>query len=576
MVGAAGRRHRAVRQGRRRAPSGAAPSRTTCAPGWPSAATGWVGRVTAARLEGRARSRSRRSPASCPRTLAARRGARRSALDPVRRRTRPTPCSSCAGRGSTRARCAARPGCRSAWRPPRAVAHADRGRRRAALHARRQLGPGHRPPPSSSCRACEAHGRTLPVDPYLVEPLEHYLRTYGVDVGPARGRAGARCASSTTRRSRASAARAPTTARPSRSRRVLGGELHPVPARGVAYVLDARRTFLADEQGLGKTVQALAALEADDAYPAVVVCPASLKLTGRGRRALAAAPHARPSCRAPGPSRPPPTSRSSTTTSSTRHRDAAGARRPRALVLDESHYVKNPRAKRTQALRRLADSLPPGALRLALTGTPVINHAEELIPQLRIIGRLEDFGSGARFARRFQGIGAEERIHWHLRRRCFVRRLEVRRAPPAARQAPGRRPGRARQRARVPARRARRDRLAARAAARPARARPQGGRRAAGRAARPAQRAAPARVARQVRAPRSPGSRTSSPPTSRSSCSPGTARCRSRLVERFPDALHLLGRDTIRARDAAVQRVPGRRVAAAGLLDAGRRARGSR
>ena len=32
--------------------------------------------------------------------------------------------------------------------------------------------------------------------------------------------------------------------------------------------------FLADEQGLGKTVQALAALEADDAYPAVVVCPA--------------------------------------------------------------------------------------------------------------------------------------------------------------------------------------------------------------------------------------------------------------------------------------------------------------
>ena len=93
-------------------------------------------------------------------------------------------------------------------------------------------------------------------------------------------------------------------------------------------------------------------------------------------------------------------------------------------MLDESHYVKNPRAKRTQAVRRLADSLAPDALRLALTGTPVLNHAEELIAQLRIIGRLEDFGSGARFARRFQGAGAEERIHWHLRRRCFVRRLK--------------------------------------------------------------------------------------------------------------------------------------------------------
>jgi SNF2 family DNA or RNA helicase len=65
-----------------------------------------------------------------------------------------------------------------------------------------------------------------------------------------------------------------------------------------------------------------------------------------------------------------------------------------------------------------------------------MNHPEELIAQLRIIGRLEDFGSGARFARRFQGAGAEERIHWHLRRRCFVRRLKADVLPqlPAKRQ----------------------------------------------------------------------------------------------------------------------------------------------
>ena len=72
-----------------------------------------------------------------------------------------------------------------------------------------------------------------------------------------------------------------------------------------------------------------------------------------------------------------------------------------------------------------------------------MNHAEELIAQLRIIGRLEDFGSGARFARRFQGIGAEERIHWHLRRSCFVRRAKADVLPqlPAKRQVavPGRR-----------------------------------------------------------------------------------------------------------------------------------------
>ena len=58
----------------------------------------------------------------------------------------------------------------------------------------------------------------------------------------------------------------------------LGGELRPFQRAGVAYALESRRLFLADEQGLGKTVQALAALEEDDAFPAVVICPASLKL----------------------------------------------------------------------------------------------------------------------------------------------------------------------------------------------------------------------------------------------------------------------------------------------------------
>ena len=58
----------------------------------------------------------------------------------------------------------------------------------------------------------------------------------------------------------------------------LGGELHPFQRAGVRYALERRRTFIADEQGLGKTVQALATIEADDAFPAVVVCPASMKL----------------------------------------------------------------------------------------------------------------------------------------------------------------------------------------------------------------------------------------------------------------------------------------------------------
>jgi SNF2 family DNA or RNA helicase len=204
----------------------------------------------------------------------------------------------------------------------------------------------------------------------------------------------------------------------------LGGELTPFQWAGVRCALERRRTFIADEQGLGKTVQALAALEADGAFPAVVVCPASLKLTWE-REASRWLPHrARAVLNGRGGAVPPADLIIVNYEIVDAHRDGLLRARPQALVLDEAHYCKNPRAKRTHAVRRLAQALPNGALRLALTGTPVTNHPEEIVPQLRILGRLEEFGSGARLSRRFAGPDAEERLHWHLRRTCFVRRLK--------------------------------------------------------------------------------------------------------------------------------------------------------
>jgi superfamily II DNA or RNA helicase len=273
--------------------------------------------------------------------------------------------------------------------------------------------------------AAESHGRTLPIDPYLLEPLEHYLRTFEIDVA-----SNALVALQDLRREHAAAVEE---VRRSRAKEApplacedrLGGELRPFQRAGVEYVLEARRAFLADEQGLGKTVEALAALEEDHAFPAVVICPASLKLNWE-REAHRWLPHRRVTVLA-GTGVAPDDGAEITILNYEivhAHHARLALREPRALILDESHYVKNPRAKRTAATKKLAHALRPDALRLALTGTPVMNHPEELIAQLRIIGRLEDFGSGAKFARRFQGAGAEERIHWHLRRRCFVRRLK--------------------------------------------------------------------------------------------------------------------------------------------------------
>ena len=64
-------------------------------------------------------------------------------------------------------------------------------------------------------------------------------------------------------------------------------------------------------------------------------------------------------------------------------------------------------------------------LLLALTGTPILNRPKELVSQLRLIGRLEDFGSGAAMTRRFRGSDALERMHWHLRAHCYVRRVKA-------------------------------------------------------------------------------------------------------------------------------------------------------
>jgi hypothetical protein len=272
--------------------------------------------------------------------------------------------------------------------------------------------------------AAEEHGRTVPIDPYLLEPLEHFIRLHAIDVGEHAREALARlrtehdAAIGSVRRSRASDADA-LACEPR-----LGGELRPFQRAGVHYALQSRRLFIADEQGLGKTVEALAVLEEDDAFPAVVICPASLKLNWQ-REIQHWLPH-RSLHVVVGTAKAIP--RAEITVLNYEivhaHRERLAISRPKALILDESHYVKNPAAKRTRAVKRLAEALPEGALKIALTGTPVMNHPDELIAQLRILGRLEEFGSGARFKRRFQGAGAEERIHWHLRRTCFVRRLK--------------------------------------------------------------------------------------------------------------------------------------------------------
>jgi SWI/SNF-related matrix-associated actin-dependent regulator 1 of chromatin subfamily A len=128
---------------------------------------------------------------------------------------------------------------------------------------------------------------------------------------------------------------------------------------------------LADEQGLGKTIEALAALQADGAFPVAVVCPASMKLVWQ--------------------------------------RECSAGLRTAA-------------SRSSTAARRRAG---PPAARTAPTGRRSSTRPKDIVAQLRLIGRLADFGSGAGLARRFRGAQALDRLHWNLRARCYVRRTKA-------------------------------------------------------------------------------------------------------------------------------------------------------
>lgn len=213
----------------------------------------------------------------------------------------------------------------------------------------------------------------------------------------------------------------------------LPGELRAYQKAGIAYMLETRRCFLADEMGTGKTIQSLVALEMADAFPAVVVCPATLTLNWAAE-AHKWLPHRSVHVVSGRKDEITPADLTVVGWSnlSPRAIELAGAT---SYIFDESHYAKNPTAQRTKAAVKLAKGAP--GLVLCLTGTPVTNRPAEFAPQLEILGRLEEFGGKWNFYKRFCGAFRDKWGHWHtdgasnttelhdrLRSSCYVRRTK--------------------------------------------------------------------------------------------------------------------------------------------------------
>ena len=221
----------------------------------------------------------------------------------------------------------------------------------------------------------------------------------------------------------------------------LGGTLRPFQKAAVAYAKRRHSCFFADEMGLGKTIEALATIKYLNKFPAVVVCPASLKLNWEketqkwlpdksiqileGRKPKIKykadvtiinydilANHVAPLLKQARGSHP----------------------KIKAVIFDESHYMKNSQAKRTKAGEALAQGISANGLKLCLTGTPVTNSPHELISQLKILDKLNEFGGWYGFARRYcaaykgrfgwdlSGAAHLDELNNMLRKTCYIRR----------------------------------------------------------------------------------------------------------------------------------------------------------
>lgn len=163
-----------------------------------------------------------------------------------------------------------------------------------------------------------------------------------------------------------------------------GLNLYPFQVAGVEFLnMTDGKAIVADEMGLGKTCQALAyAYNHPEQRPVVVICPASLK-TNWAREAKKWLSD-KDTIQVVDSKEP--TSGSSIYIINydrlKKHSVFLQLQGFRLGILDESHAIKNYKAKRTQLVQSLMSGIPH---RILLTGTPILNKPSELFTQINIV-----------------------------------------------------------------------------------------------------------------------------------------------------------------------------------------------
>lgn len=193
-------------------------------------------------------------------------------------------------------------------------------------------------------------------------------------------------------------------------------EPYPYQREGIAYGLDKKRLIIGDEPGLGKTLQSIGIVDTANAYPCLVICPSSLKINWQrefekftDKSALVLDNSVRttwPYLLKMGMHHVAIVNYESLRKyfvwdikggKSFRLKDVVFCpqiRMFRSVIIDESHRVKDPSAQQTIFTKGITTGKEWIIL---LSGTPVVNRPEDLVAQLSIMGRLQEFGGRTKF-----------------------------------------------------------------------------------------------------------------------------------------------------------------------------------
>ena len=220
---------------------------------------------------------------------------------------------------------------------------------------------------------------------------------------------------------------------------------YPYQLKGIARGLELKRFMNCDEPGLGKTLQSIATINLADAFPCLVICPSSLKINWlrewekfTDKKAMILTDKVRDTWtfffqtgmhqvfivnyeslkkyfvqrikKAEG-----------WTLRDVEFRNSINLFK--SVIIDESHRCKSASTQQAKFCKGICTGKE---WVIELTGTPVVNRPKDLIPQLAILDRMNDFGGYKPFVDRYCSGQREasnlRELNFNLWKYCMFRR----------------------------------------------------------------------------------------------------------------------------------------------------------